>query len=56
MNQGKKFTEGTPEQIFQHGEELVELGLDLPFAMKMSKLMQEMGSTYKMSICQKKSW
>ena len=40
MNQGKKFTEGTPEQIFQRGEELVELGLDLPFAMKMSKLMR----------------
>ena len=35
--------EGTPAEIFARGDELVELGLDLPFAMKMSKLLQAKG-------------
>ena len=48
MNDGKKYAEGTPAEIFALGEELVELGLDLPFAMKMTKLLQcEWCTTYK---------
>lgn len=43
MNDGKKFAEGTPTEIFALGDKLVELGLDLPFAMKLSKLLQQEG-------------
>ena len=44
MNQGEKYAEGTPEEIFQRGQELVDLGLDLPFAMNMSRLLREQGT------------
>ncbi|WP_102693568.1 energy-coupling factor ABC transporter ATP-binding protein [Rummeliibacillus pycnus] len=43
MNGGKKFAEGTPSEIFTLGDQLVELGLDLPFAMKLTKLLQAEG-------------
>lgn len=43
MNDGKKFAEGTPAEIFTLGDKLVEFGLDLPFAMKLSKLLQKEG-------------
>lgn len=43
MNQGEKYAEGTPEEIFQKGQELVDLGLDLPFAMNISKLLRAQG-------------
>lgn len=43
MNQGRKQMEGSPEKVFRSGNELVELGLDLPFAMRMSHLLQEAG-------------
>ncbi|MFJ8263909.1 energy-coupling factor ABC transporter ATP-binding protein [Rummeliibacillus sp. NPDC094406] len=43
MNGGKKFAEGTPSEIFALGDQLVELGLDLPFAMKLTKLLQAEG-------------
>jgi len=43
MNGGKKFAEGTPQQIFDLGDELVKLGLDLPFPIKMAKLLQAHG-------------
>ncbi len=43
MNQGEKYAEGTPRQIFEKGQELVDLGLDLPFAMNMSKLLMSEG-------------
>ena len=43
MNGGKKFAEGTPQQIFDLGDELVKLGLDLPFPIKMAKLLQAQG-------------
>ena len=45
MNQGEKYAEGTPEVIFHRGQELVDLGLDLPFAMNMSKLLKDQGVT-----------
>ncbi len=43
MNQGEKYVEDTPKGIFERGQELVDLGLDLPFAMKMSKLIKAQG-------------
>jgi len=43
MNQGRKYAEGTPQEIFALGDKLVDLGLDLPFAMKMTKLLQAKG-------------
>lgn len=43
MNKGKLYREGTPEQIFQMDEELITLGLDMPFPVKMSKLLKEKG-------------
>lgn len=43
LNQGKLYREGTPEDIFQMDEELVALGLDIPFPVKLSKALQEKG-------------
>ncbi|WP_077210500.1 energy-coupling factor ABC transporter ATP-binding protein [Bacillus dakarensis] len=43
MNKGQLYREGTPEEIFQMDEELVELGLDIPFPVKMSKLLKSKG-------------
>jgi len=43
MNKGKLYREGTPEEIFQMDEELIALGLDIPFPVKLSKLLKEMG-------------
>ncbi len=43
MNKGKVLAVGTPEQIFARGEELEEIGLDLPFAMKVSALLRKNG-------------
>lgn len=43
MNDGKKFTEGLPREIFSLGDELIAFGLDLPFATKMSRLLQAEG-------------
>ena len=56
MNKGKLYREGTPEEIFQMDEELIELGLDIPFPVKMSKLLKEMGLDILNHIYQKKSW
>jgi energy-coupling factor transport system ATP-binding protein len=43
MNKGELYREGTPEEIFQMDEELVELGLDIPFPVKMSKALRKKG-------------
>lgn len=43
MNGGKKFATGTPNEIFALGDELIKLGLDLPFAMKLSRLLKVEG-------------
>ncbi len=43
MNRGRLYKEGTPEEIFQMDEELVELGLDIPFSVKISKKLREKG-------------
>lgn len=43
MNKGQLYKEGTPNEIFQMDEELVELGLDIPFSVKLSKSLKERG-------------
>ncbi|RUL54785.1 MULTISPECIES: energy-coupling factor ABC transporter ATP-binding protein [Lysinibacillus] len=43
MNDGKKYAEGSPQEIFALGDKLVEFGLELPFAMRMTKLLQSKG-------------
>lgn len=43
MNAGHKQLEGTPEAVFLSGNELTTLGLDLPFPMRMTHLLQEAG-------------
>ncbi|MEK3856695.1 energy-coupling factor ABC transporter ATP-binding protein [Cytobacillus sp. FSL H8-0458] len=43
MNKGQLYREGTPGEIFQMDEELVNLGLDIPFPVKLSKILREKG-------------
>jgi energy-coupling factor transport system ATP-binding protein len=43
MNKGRVYREGTPEEIFLMEEELIELGLDIPFAVKMSNAFKQKG-------------
>lgn len=43
MNKGELYREGSPKEIFQMDKELVQLGLDIPFPVKMSKLLKEQG-------------
>ncbi|MDP4161676.1 MAG: energy-coupling factor ABC transporter ATP-binding protein [Bacillota bacterium] len=43
MNKGQLFREGTPEEIFQMDEELIALGLDIPFSVKMGKAFRKRG-------------
>lgn len=43
MNQGEIYKTGTPQEIFELGDELVRLGLDLPFPLKMSNAFKAKG-------------
>ncbi|MED3561510.1 energy-coupling factor ABC transporter ATP-binding protein [Bacillus xiapuensis] len=43
MNRGKVYREGTAEEIFSMDEELIQLGLDIPFSVKMSKAFRQKG-------------
>jgi energy-coupling factor transport system ATP-binding protein len=43
MNKGEVFREGSPEEIFSMDEQLVQLGLDIPFSVKMSKAFRSKG-------------
>lgn len=43
MNKGMVYREGTPEKIFSMDDELIQLGLDIPFSVKMSKAIRQMG-------------
>ena len=43
LNQGKIFAEGSPKEIFKLEEELVKLGLDIPFSIKLSKSLRDNG-------------
>lgn len=43
MNRGQVYKEGTPKEIFQLEEELISLGLDIPFSVKLSKKLKDLG-------------
>ncbi|RFU61425.1 energy-coupling factor ABC transporter ATP-binding protein [Peribacillus glennii] len=43
LNQGRLYREGTPDEIFHLEDELVGLGLDIPFSVKLSKSLREKG-------------
>ncbi|CAM4210994.1 energy-coupling factor ABC transporter ATP-binding protein [Lederbergia lenta] len=43
MNKGQVYTEGSPDDIFKMEEELIALGLDIPFQIKMAKALREKG-------------
>lgn len=43
MNQGEVYKEGTPAAIFSLDEELVKLGLDVPFSYKLWKIFKQNG-------------
>lgn len=43
MNRGRLYAEGTPEEIFELGDQLVSLGLDLPFTVRLSQLLIQKG-------------
>lgn len=43
MKQGELVKEGTPEKIFSLGEELIQMGLDLPFPEKLKIALKERG-------------
>ena len=43
MRQGEIIQEGTPGEIFSRGEELIELGLDVPFPEKLKAALAERG-------------
>lgn len=43
MKQGELVNEGTPEQIFSGGPELINLGLDLPFPEKLKSALKQRG-------------
>lgn len=43
MNQGEVYREGLPEDIFSMDDELIHLGLDIPFSIKMSNALREKG-------------
>lgn len=43
MHQGEVYKVGTPQEIFTNHEELASLGLDVPFALKVSLALQKQG-------------
>lgn len=43
LNRGEIYRQGTPAEIFQMHEELVELGLDIPFSVKMRQALNKQG-------------
>ncbi|XJS10255.1 energy-coupling factor ABC transporter ATP-binding protein [Aerococcaceae bacterium WGS1372] len=43
MQAGKKVTEGQPSEIFNYGEKLIEMGLDLPFSQKLKASLEKRG-------------
>ncbi|WP_040225802.1 energy-coupling factor ABC transporter ATP-binding protein [Bhargavaea cecembensis] len=54
MNRGRKFAEGTPREVFANGNELTALGLDLPFALRLSSLLREQGVTINETMSERK--
>ncbi|NPC91173.1 energy-coupling factor ABC transporter ATP-binding protein [Bacillus sp. WMMC1349] len=47
MNGGKKYAEGSPEDVFHLGQDLVDIGLDLPFSFQLSQILKESGLALK---------
>jgi energy-coupling factor transport system ATP-binding protein len=43
MNRGEVYREGTPDEIFTMDEQLIQLGLDIPFSVKLSKAFRQNG-------------
>lgn len=43
MKNGELVQEGTPEEIFSYGDQLIEMGLDLPFAEKLKSDLRDRG-------------
>ena len=43
MRQGQLVSEGTPDEIFSAGPQLIEMGLDLPFPEKLKQALKERG-------------
>lgn len=43
LDEGEILFEGTPKEIFKHKEKLIEIGLDIPFALKVSSRLQKDG-------------
>lgn len=43
MNEGRVLMTGTPDEIFRQGAALEEVGLDLPFALRVSELLRDAG-------------
>ncbi|WAA09404.1 energy-coupling factor ABC transporter ATP-binding protein [Fervidibacillus albus] len=43
MNEGQVFTIGTPKEIFSLDDELIRLGLDIPFTLKLVKSLKKNG-------------
>lgn len=43
MNNGKLLLTGKPQEIFTHGNELEAIGLDLPFAARLSRFLRQAG-------------
>ncbi|MCM3710444.1 energy-coupling factor ABC transporter ATP-binding protein [Sporosarcina luteola] len=43
MNDGKLLLTGKPEEIFAHGDKLESIGLDLPFAARLSRSLRQAG-------------
>lgn len=50
MNQGRLYREGPPQDIFELEEELIALGLDIPFSVKLTKELQKMVFVWLMGI------
>lgn len=45
MKQGEIYAQGTPHEVFMMDEELVSIGLDIPFPIKLSKALNRKGLT-----------
>lgn len=43
MQEGKLVKEGTPQEIFSNGDQLIDMGLDLPFPEKLKVALEERG-------------
>ena len=43
LNKGNIYKEGTPFEVFENTNDLAELGLDLPFVLKVKKALKEKG-------------